>query len=185
LAARVPIKIRSRDDSSEDRPTPAAVGTSDPEGGEGDSGRIIVVPGGYRATPAGLVWDRPTRDGPVELRLTNFVATIATDVVEDDGAELRRRFEIEAHLFRSCRRFSVPAEAFPSMGWAAEHLGARAIVYPGLGLRDHARTAVQVLSGEVPEHHVHCHTGWREREQGWAYLHAGGAIGARGPIPRG
>ena len=31
--------------------------------------------------------------------------------------------------------------------WVTEHLGARAIVYPGLGLRDHARAAMQVLSG--------------------------------------
>jgi hypothetical protein len=37
----------------------------------------------------------PMKDGVVETRLTNFVARIATDVVEDDGVELRRRFELE------------------------------------------------------------------------------------------
>ena len=40
----------------------------------------------YRATPDGLVWDRPTPDGPVPVPLTNFTAKIVTDVVEDDGA---------------------------------------------------------------------------------------------------
>jgi len=67
-------------------------------------------------------------------------------------------------------------------GRATEHLGARAIVYPGLGLRDHARAAVQVLSGEMPERHVYSHSGWRELPGGWAYLHAGGAIGEAGPV---
>ncbi len=95
--------------------------------------------GPYRATPGGLTWRRPTKDGAVEVPLTNFVARIATDIVEDDGVEARRPFEIEARLNGSPRRF-------PGMGWATEHLGARALVYPGIGLKDHARAAVLALS---------------------------------------
>jgi hypothetical protein len=70
------------------------------------------------------------------------------------------------------------------VGWSdgPPHLGARAIVYPGLGLRDHARAAMQVLSGEVPERHVYSHTGWRQLPDGWAYLHGRGAIGADGSV---
>jgi hypothetical protein len=34
------------------------------------------------------------------------------------------------------------------MGWPCEHLGAGAIVYPGLSLKDHARAAIQMLSEE-------------------------------------
>jgi len=138
--------------------------------------------GPYRATHDGLMWTRLTKEGAVDTRLTNFVARIATDVVEDDGVETRRRFEVEARLNGWCRRFTIPADAFAAMGWATEHLGARAIVYPGLGLRDHARAAVQVLSGEMPERHVYSHSGWRELPGGWAYLHAGGAIGEAGPV---
>src|SRR5207249_8981731 len=74
------------------------------------------------------------------------------DVLDDDGAEIRRRFEIEARLNGWCRRFAVTADAFAGLGWVTEHLGARAIVYPGLGLRDHARAAMQVLSGRSEEH---------------------------------
>lgn len=64
------------------------------------------------------------------------------------------------------------------MGWATEHLGAEAIVYPGFGAKDHARAAVQFLSGTVPERSVFTHTGWRRVAGEWVYLHAGGAIGA-------
>jgi hypothetical protein len=118
----------------------------------------------------------------VTVQLTNFCALIATDILDDDGAEIRRRFEMEARLNGWCRRFTVTADAFAGLGWVTEQLGARAIVYPGLGLRDHARAAMQVLSGEVPERHVYSHTGWRQLPDGWAYLHGGGAIGVDGPV---
>jgi hypothetical protein len=139
-------------------------------------------PHAYKATPGGLIWIRQTQNGPVTVQLTNFCALIATDILDDDGAEIRRRFEMEARLNGWCRRFTVTADAFAGLGWVTEQLGARAIVYPGLGLRDHARAAMQVLSGEVPERHVYSHTGWRQLPDGWAYLHGGGAIGVDGPV---
>jgi hypothetical protein len=52
----------------------------------------------YRATSQGLVWDKPTRHGISPTPLTNFVAEIVSDVVEDDGAEEKHTFEIEARL---------------------------------------------------------------------------------------
>ena len=63
------------------------------------------------------------------------------------------------------------------MGWSVEQLGAKAIVYPGFGLKDHARAAVQLLSGDIPERSVLTHTGWRKVDDGWVFLHAGGTIG--------
>src|SRR5918994_4761807 len=136
----------------------------------------------YRATPGGLVWDKPTQNGTVPTTLTNFTASITADVAEDDGAELRRYFEIEADL-NGCRTvFHVPSSQFAGMGWATEHLGAGAIVYPGFGIKDHARAAVQMLSGEIPARHVYSHTGWRKVGGYWLYLHAGGAIGQDGQV---
>jgi hypothetical protein len=172
LAARLPIQL-----------APAQVR---PERSHPTERRDIQQSSGahsYKATPGGLVWVRQTHNGPVTVQLTNFRALIATDVLDDDGAEVRRRFEMEARLNGWCRRFTVTADAFAGMGWVAEHLGARAIVYPGLGLRDHARAAMQVLSGEVPERHVYSHTGWRQLPDGcWAYLNGRGAIGADGLV---
>jgi hypothetical protein len=136
----------------------------------------------YRATPNGMVWDRPTADGPVPVPLTNFTARIATDVVEDDGAEIRRRFEVEASLNGRRLSFAVPAANFVGMNWATEHLGAGAVIYPGLGTKDHARAAVQLLSGDVPTRRVFTHTGWREVDGDWLYLHSGGAIGPDGSV---
>jgi hypothetical protein len=135
----------------------------------------------YRETPAGIVWDKPTTQGPVETPLTNFTARITGHTtVEDGSGELRREFQITARLAGSERTFGVSAERFASMNWATEHLGPTAIVRPGMGLRDHARAAVQELSGGVPERHVFAHTGWRELPGGWGYLTASGATIAAG-----
>ena len=136
----------------------------------------------YRETPAGLVWERPTANGTVAVPLANFRARIVAQVVEDDGAEQRRLFEIEGALGSRTPRFGLPASAFSAMNWPTEHLGANAVTYAGMGLRDHARVAIQLLSGEVPERTVYTHTGWREIAGEWVYLHAGGAIGPRGPV---
>lgn len=136
----------------------------------------------YRETPGGLVWERPTANGPVAVPLTNYRARITAQLVEDDGAEQRRLFEIEGTLGTRTPRFALPAAAFGAMSWPTEHLGATAVTYPGMGIRDHARVAIQMLSGEVPERTVYAHTGWREVGGTWVYLHGGGAIGADGAV---
>jgi hypothetical protein len=115
----------------------------------------------YRETPHGVVWDKHTKEGPIPKQLTNFTARITGDVVEDDGAEERRSFEIEAELHGCRSTFTIPAERYPGMNWPTQHLGASAILAPGLGLKDHARAAIQMLSGEVPRRHVYAHVGWR------------------------
>jgi DNA polymerase I-like protein with 3'-5' exonuclease and polymerase domains len=132
----------------------------------------------YRATQHGLLWEKPTKEGPVLVPLTNFTARVVSDVVKDDSVEVFREFEIEARLGEARATFIVPAAHFGGMGWAVEHLGAGAVVYAGFGLKDHARAAVQLLSGDVPRHHEYAHLGWREIGGAWYYLHAGGAIGA-------
>jgi hypothetical protein len=136
----------------------------------------------YLATPQGIVWNKPTRDATAPTPLTNFVAKIVSDIVEDDGAEEKHTFEIEARLHERQRRFEVPASRFVSMNWVAEHLGASAFVYPGFGYEKHAAVAIQSLSGEITERRYFAHTGWRRIEGEWAYLHAGGAIGLKGPL---
>src|SRR5215216_729820 len=136
----------------------------------------------YRKTKSGLVWDKPTQNGAMPTPLTNFTARITGDVAQDDGAEVRRSFEIEATLMGRRTVFTIPSSQFSGMGWATEHLGAVALVYPGFGLRDHARAAIQMLSGSVPTRNVYAHSGWRLVEGEWVYLHAGGAIGRAGRV---
>src|SRR5215217_8424884 len=136
----------------------------------------------YRNTPRGLVWEKPTQNGAMPTPLTNFIARITGDVAEDDGAEVRRSFEIKAELNGRRTVFTIPSSQFSGMGWATEHLGAGAIVYPGFGTKDHARAAIQLLSGSVPTRSVYAHTGWRLVDGEWVYLHAGGAIGRVGQV---
>jgi hypothetical protein len=137
----------------------------------------------YRATPNGLVWHRPTAEGPVPVPLTNFTARIVGDVSADDGTDEHRSFEIVAAIGDREVRFQVPAAQFASMGWVTAQLGAQALVLPGFQTRDHARVAIQMLSGEVPRRQVFTHTGWRKADDQMVYLHAGGAIGTGGVVP--
>src|SRR5207249_6063954 len=104
-------------------------------------------------------WSKPTQHGDVDILLTNFTARIVADVVEDDGAELRRCYEIEAQLGGRTSTFTIPATQFAAMRWPTEHLGARAIVEPGFGAADHARTAIQRLSDTIDERVEFAHTG--------------------------
>jgi hypothetical protein len=152
---------------------PSSVGTA--AGGQKD-------PYPYEATPGGLLWNKETTEGIIPTPLTTFTATIMGQVVEDDGAETRRLLEIEATVRQRTYRFQVLAGQFGGMTWPMEHLGAGAALWPGFGIREHARAAIQFLSGDPPERRVYAHLGWREIGGTWYYLHAGGAIGPVGPV---
>ena len=134
--------------------------------------------GPYQITEFGTIWMKDTKDGTVAVPLMNFAAKIAGEVLHDDGAEQQLVFEVEARHNGRTSRFDIPASRFSAMNWATEQLGAGAILYPGLGIRDHARCAVQMLSGDVPRRTIFGHLGWREVDGQWAYFHAGGAIAA-------
>jgi hypothetical protein len=151
------------------------------------SPELRAPPGGDRSSPyeqgpGGIVWNKLTRDGPSRVWLTNFAARIVGDVVEDDAQETRRVFELEGELAGKVTRFSVEAASFASLSWVPAQLGPRAIPAAGFGFRDHIRAAIQHSSEGVREQRRYTHTGWRRLEGGWVYLHAGGAIGASGPV---
>jgi hypothetical protein len=138
--------------------------------------------GPYRETKYGLARDTIIHGQEIEIPLTNFVAHIVADISRDDGAETARVFEIEACLNGRLRNFTVPAAQFGGMRWSTEHMGAQAVVYAGQGTADHARAAIQLLSNDPVQRTVFAHTGWREINNQWIYLHACGAIGAEGGV---
>jgi hypothetical protein len=123
-----------------------------------------------------------TFDGLVSVPLANFNAQIVEQVTHDDGAEQRIVLAIQGNLAggRTFPRVEVPAEEFAGMTWPIAYWGTQAVVSAGASARDHLRAAVQTLSGEVPRRKVHGHTGWRNIDGLWCYLHASGAIGAKG-----
>ncbi|UCE64227.1 MAG: DUF927 domain-containing protein, partial [Nitrospirota bacterium] len=135
----------------------------------------------YRSTPKGMIWFKPTKDGlPVPVPLSNFTAQIIADVAEDDGLETRRFFEIAARRGEHRYHFSVPANQFSAMNWVTSNLGANALLFPGTTLKDHARTAIQMTSSDIVEKRIFTHTGWREFDGHYLFLHGGGAIGPDG-----
>jgi bifunctional DNA primase/polymerase-like protein/primase-like protein len=136
----------------------------------------------YAQRPSGLFLIKPTRDGIQEVKVANFQARIVGDLIEDDGIEKKRSYAIEAvSADDHRRRFVVSAQQFESMRWPAEHLGPTAVVSAGLGLRDHARVAIQELSGsDIERQIVFAHSGWRKYKGERLYLHRAGAIGSDG-----
>lgn len=131
----------------------------------------------------GRIWrNAPAGDGQVAL--CTFTARIVADVTSDDGAgECRRHVRVAGTLDtgEELPEVEVTAEQFQAMRWPFDAWGHRAVVFPGQG--EHLMTALQMLSGDVRRETVYTHTGWREVNGRWVYLHAGGATGPAGPVP--
>jgi hypothetical protein len=116
---------------------------------------------------------------PLPVALCNFNARIVEEVIRDDGVERNALLAIEGvHADgRPLGRAEVTADEFPGMSWPVPAWGTRAVVGAGQGTKDHLRAALQHLSGDVPRRLVYTHTGWRQINGAWHYLHAAGAIG--------
>jgi hypothetical protein len=156
-------------------------------GGEAQSQVKRVAGSPYLMGPGRTVWQKPVMiDGEQAFEyvtLANFSAEITSELILDDGAEELRWLEITGCVDEaSPRTFAIPSGNFVFMQWPIEHLGARACIAAGQALRDRLREAIQHLSTEVSERRVYCHLGWRRVGEIWCYLHAGGALGPRGPI---
>jgi hypothetical protein len=130
---------------------------------------------------------RHTKDaGDILEPLANFTARITgEDVIDDGSGEVRHTFRLEGTLHNgaSLPAVIVPSADFPGMGWVCKFWGCRANPAAGLGAKDHLRAAIQELSAGAPRRKIYQHTGWRQIEGRWYYLHAGGGIGAEGLNP--
>src|SRR5580658_6250377 len=112
--------------------------------------------------------------------VANFWARIVSDIVRDDGVRAQREFGVEVELGECLVAFTMPAAEFGRMGWVLRKLGPQAIIYPGQ--QQHARAAIQWLSGEIPQDYIFSHLGWRKHGCHRVYLHAAGALGADGIV---
>ena len=56
-------------------------------------------------------------------------------------------------------------------------MGASAVVYAGIGAKDHCRVAIQMNSRDIVQKRIYTHTGWQQIDGTWYFLHAEGAIG--------
>lgn len=133
----------------------------------------------YEARANGLYWIKSHDES---RQLTNFTARTIGSVVRDDGVLVAREVEVEGALGHRTARTSVPVAQFAGLNWTIDLLGPGATVMAGMGFKDHARAAIQLLSGDVPERRVYGHSGWRVIDGLRVYLHAGGAIGPGGAV---
>ena len=139
----------------------------------------------YRATSQGLFLQKPTKDGIIEIPLTNFQARIEQAIELDDGAKKELYFvvlgSVGPHTLPPIR---VPASKYNTMQWVTEHWGDYAVINAGHHIKDCTRTAIQYLSldNDRTRQVIYQHLGWRHLEGQWAYLHTMGAITQAGPL---
>lgn len=138
---------------------------------------------GYRIQNGRLCRERGTPDGGLALvPLSNFTAGIREVITRDDGLEQVSLFVLDGTLAggRELQPVQVPATDFAAMGWVTTLWHGEAVVYAGQGTRDHLRCALELLSPNRTRRTVYTHTGWREIEGIWHYLHGAGAISPKG-----
>jgi hypothetical protein len=120
----------------------------------------------------------------VMTELANFSAKILVEEIRDDGEDQTRVYKIFGRTKDGLPLYAdVEATEYESMGWVAKGFGPKAIINAGRKIKDHTRAAIQHLSGDISTRTIFTHTGWRRFGDEYAYLHAGGAIGADGLDP--
>ncbi len=131
----------------------------------------------YQVSPGGHLCRRKYRDGETSLvKLANFDARIVREVLEDNGVEQIIKYVLMGEMNNvKLPEVEVPAALFPSMNWISQW-GAKAILEPGQGTKDHVRHAIMVRSS-AQSIVSYAHTGWRKIEDQWVYLSQSGAIG--------
>lgn len=151
------------------------------------SGETSLQAGIYSIRNGRPQYQKPTKEGSVDVPLCNFSAFITSAVSKDDGAERSAFFTLEGTLDDGTHlpSIEVSTSEFASLNWAIKFWGAYgAIVYAGQAVKDHLRAAIQELSrvrGMV-RREVFAHTGWRTVQGVTAYLSSGAVIGPDGPL---
>jgi Domain of unknown function (DUF927) len=138
---------------------------------------------GYQERDKKLCYIYHTKDGEQVMTLCNFVAQITRSEVLDDGSgEDKHLFTVEGTLAsgKPLAAAKVPADSFAAMNWPLKVWGLDAVVSAGWGPKDHLRVAIQERSAGAERCRTYKHTGWREFDGVWKYLHSAGAIGPDG-----
>jgi hypothetical protein len=128
-----------------------------------------------------MEWSQESREmvPTTYTKLANFSARVVREAKTDDGVVSTLEFTVEVeHPSRAPVTITVPADKLTALDWVVERLGVGYIIQPGRGTKEALRAAIQELSGDPQRTTVFAHTGWREVDGRWVYLHAGGAIGA-------
>ena len=111
------------------------------------------------------------------VRLANFDGEITKEIVKDNGLDQINYYTLNGKIRgTSLKEIQVPALAFNNMNWVCQW-GSRAVMEPGLAVKDCVRHYIQLNSNAYQEV-CYMHTGWRKVDNKWVYLTGSGAIGA-------
>jgi len=139
--------------------------------------------------------ERKDKDGDTESvpkRFTNFIAEIE-EVRHIDSGFVNSHGILETDTVYILKGVLEAEKPLPRITLRArEFFTNRSLqtAWPGIRLdvhtrnvEDHLRDAIIECSAPLKERHVYRHTGWKQIEDGWTYLHASGGINATGLNP--
>ncbi|MEV5353279.1 hypothetical protein [Streptomyces sp. NPDC052693] len=116
--------------------------------------------------------------------LARFVPEVVAQVIRDDGAEISTMIRIRVtRPGGQSVEVEVPADRLPqARRWAAQAIGASAVITPMSRDEAHVATAAQYFGDDQWDSQTtYAHTGWRPDIDGsWRFLTASGALGADG-----
>lgn len=134
------------------------------------------------ASRDGSLWQRRgDPQSPTQTKLTTFIARIVAEDLHDDGAETTLFLHVEGECGDRSATAEMPATEFAAMDWPIKHLGTGAYILAEPRAKHHVANAIQEVSrSRVVHRTTYAHSGWREIDGAWLYLHGGGAIGGQG-----
>ncbi len=122
-----------------------------------------------------------TRDGPIDIPLTNFVAWLDQEIQYDDGRDRKLEFLVggrrdDGHPFQ---QIQITAAKFHTLEWLHDPWGAYAVIRAGAGYKDNVREIIQLISiaRGLKRKTIYTHTGWEDIAADNLFLMPGGAIG--------
>lgn len=119
-----------------------------------------------------------TRDGPVDVQLTNFTAVAEEEVMVDDGWTQTLHIVLSGRLDngRPLEQVRIPASKVHNLEWITDRWGYSPTLTSGGSTKDQVREIMQRISlgRGLSRKTVFSHTGWRKIEGKWRYLMPGG-----------
>ena len=145
------------------------------------------VIGSLLAGVDGMEWKDDTlikHTTSADVPIANFIPVPVEDIIYDNGAERSRFFRVKGLQSRNGKLVELPVVKVDSndisnLNWVTSEWGFDAIIYPPTVTRKDMLRSVMFMIGqrEAVRKTIYTHTGWREENGNFFYLHAGGAIG--------
>ena len=125
-----------------------------------------------------------TRDGELEIPLTNFVAWAEEETEFDDGTDQELFMTMAGRLDSgtNLKAVQIPSSKVNNLDWITANWGYAPIIRSGPGSKDNVREVLQRVSlgRGLNRRVIFSHTGWRQIEGEWRFLTPGGAVGHEG-----